>query len=137
MMTRSGRLSALETGLERTVTALKEAGKSVVLVYPIPEVGYDVPTTLAQIEASGRSASEFVRSVDLYWARQRSVSEILDRIGDGEKITRIYPHSLLCDDTECLTFAQGTPLYRDDDHLSVAGAEFIAPLFERVFTRPD
>lgn len=133
VLNQAQRLTAFEKGLNRTITTLKASGKSVVLVYPIPEVGYDVPTTLAKLEASGRSATDFVRPVDLFWGRQRSVFEVLDRAVEKKTLVPIYPHKVLCKNEQCLTYRAGKPLYRDDDHLSIPGAETIAPLFEPIF----
>lgn len=133
VLNRAERLAAFERGLNQTITSLESAGKSVVLVYPIPEVGYDVPTTLAKLEASGRSASDFVRPIELFWGRQRAVLEVLDRIAEKKTLPRIYPHKALCNNGQCLTYRSGKPLYRDDDHLSIPGAETIAPLFDPIF----
>lgn len=137
-LSREERIAGFKAGLNQTVEALHKVGKRVVLVYPIPEIGYDVPTTLAQLEASGRSASDFTRSIDLYWGRQEAVFETLDGIaGTGGNLVRLYPHKALCPGNTCLTYSNGAPLYRDDDHLSLAGAEFIAPMFEQLFAEPS
>lgn len=133
LLNRDARLVALEAGLERTITALEAAGKTVVITYPIPEVGYDVPTTLAKMEARGLSATDFSRPVELFWGRQRAVIDILDRVTKTNALQSVRPHTVLCPQDECLTYANGKPLYRDDDHLSIPGAEFIAPLFDPVF----
>lgn len=133
-LNREERIAGFKAGLSQTVAALHKAGKRVVLVYPIPEIGYDVPTTLAQLEASGRAASEFTQSIDLYWGRQKAVFDTLDGIaGTDRNMVRLYPHKTLCPADTCLTYSNGAPLYRDDDHLSLAGAEFVAPMFESLF----
>ena len=46
-------------------------------------------------------------------------------------VGRVYPAQKLCDEVECHVFADGKVLYRDSNHLSIAGSEFIAVLFER------
>lgn len=75
-------LDAIAEGYTETVTALAAAGKSVVLVYPVPRPGFDVPHTLAR-------------------------------------------HLL-----------GGDALYFDDNHLSIAGARRVGPLFDRYLDRP-
>jgi hypothetical protein len=121
-----------------TVSRLLSAGKKVVLVYPVPEVGYDVPLTLARMARDRRDVTSFTRPFSYFQQRQAPVFDALDRAGDSSLIVRIYPHRLLCDGVRCIVYAGGKPLYRDDDHLSPAGADFVAPLFEPLFTSdPD
>ena len=115
-----------------TVQKLNGAGKTVVLVYPIPETGYDIPRTLAQLANAGRDPATFVRPTDYYDRRQAFVLQTLDRVGNGDTI-RLRPRDLLCPGADCIVYAAGRPLYRDDDHLSIAGADYIASLFETVF----
>lgn len=128
-----GRLNLFSTALEKTVNELLSAGKKIVLVYPIPEVGYDVPVTLAQIVIKGQPPESFTRTIDHFWERQRSIFKMLDNLGQSQQVLRLYPHKQLCNAERCITYSDGNPLYRDDDHLSLAGAEFIAPIFRAIF----
>jgi hypothetical protein len=128
-----GRQALFKSALTETVESLLRAGKRVVLVYPIPEVGYNVPATLARLALKGEPLQLFTQPLDAYRARQRPTFDVLDGIGTSEKILRVYPHERLCENNRCIVFADGKPLYRDDDHLSVAGAEFISPLFDSIF----
>jgi hypothetical protein len=41
----------------------------------------------------------------------------------SDLVTTVDPVPWLCSDTECSTYLDGTWMYRDGDHLSVAGAE--------------
>lgn len=116
----------------RVAKSLAAAGKRVVLVYPIPEYSHSVPLLLARLdlrdgdlETAGMPRSDFER-------QSRPLVRQLDLIA-GKGIFRIRPADLLCDTARCRAAAAGRPLYFDDDHLSVAGARFIAPLFADVF----
>jgi peptidoglycan/LPS O-acetylase OafA/YrhL len=128
-----GRQALLQTQFEATVRALLDAGKRVVLVYPIPEVGYDVPAALAQMTLQGEDPASFTQPLSYYKQRQQFIFRVLDSLGQSKNIIRIYPHRLLCSETACVTYAYGKPLYRDGDHLSMAGADFVAPLLDSVF----
>lgn len=121
-----------ERHVRQTVETLRRMGKKVVLVYPVPEVGYDVPSTLARRALFGEEPESFTRPVSLYRKRSHFIAGVLDGLGD-EGIIRLHPESRLCDETDCLVYADGQPLYHDDDHLSLAGAAFLAPLFDPVF----
>jgi peptidoglycan/LPS O-acetylase OafA/YrhL len=132
-----GRQSLLKVQLEKTVKLLLDAGKRVVLVYPIPEVGYNVPAALAQMMVAQHELASFTRPFSYYKKRQQFIFSVLDDLGQSANIIRIYPHTRLCDAMTCLTYANGKPLYWDADHLSLAGADFVAPLLESVFGSID
>src|SRR5262249_30376273 len=51
--------AALEDRLRRTVQGLLDAGKVVVLVYPVPESNFDVPGALMKYSMAGRDPAEF------------------------------------------------------------------------------
>lgn len=116
-----------------TVKTLVDAGKTVAIVYPIPETGYYIPATLARLALAGRAPGTFTRPESYYSHRQRFVRRVLDALGPPEQIVRIRPNRRLCDGTRCIVYADGKPLYRDDDHLSLAGANYISDLFVPLF----
>jgi len=115
-----------------TVQALLAAGKHLTLVYPIPETGYPIPSTLARLAARGRDPASFTRPFDFYRQRHEFVFDVLDGLG-SDRISRVYPHERLCDDTACITWREGAPLYNDDDHVSQPGARYLAELLEPLF----
>ena len=104
-----------------------------VLVYPVPEVGYDVPSTLARLALKQRPIDSFTRPFSAYKNRQKAVFAALDDVGPSDHLIRIYPHERLCDETRCIVSLDGQPLYHDDDHLSLVGADYVAPSFEPAF----
>jgi len=121
---------------EATVQKLLEAQKRVVIVYPTPEVGFKVPTTLAKLAFQNRNPENFTVAKSLYDARNSEVITRLDGLPDNPALLRVYPSAKLCNDTECLTSIDGAALYHDDDHLSLEGAEFVSELFADVFDDP-
>ena len=134
VMEAQDRRALFASKMAETVTALTRAGKTVVLLYPIPETGYDIPQTLAAWLLTTGNPATFTRPADHYFNRQKFVFQVFDELQPaGAKLVRIYPHQRLCDETECIVYADGKPLYRDGDHVSLAGAEYLSPLFEPVF----
>jgi peptidoglycan/LPS O-acetylase OafA/YrhL len=114
-------------GLDRLITRLLASGKKVVLVYPIPETGYDVPSTLARLSDRGEDPASFTTPLSAYERRQRFILGMLDGFGDRRNLVRIYPQSVLCVGPRCLTSKDGKPLYFDSHHLSIAGARLLEP----------
>jgi len=119
-------------GMRKTVALLLAAGKRVVLVYPIPTAQASIPRTLARYAASGTSLDALTIDKRAYLQRNAYAFRLLDSFS-GANIVRIHPDERLCHGEICIVQAGGTPLYYDNQHLSIPGAEYVAPLFEAVF----
>jgi peptidoglycan/LPS O-acetylase OafA/YrhL len=112
-----------------TVESYLDRNKKVILIYPIPEVGWDVPNYLAKSTLfSGSVRTDLSTSYALYKARNKKAIDALDAIGNHENLTRIYPDRILCNTFQkerCVAQLNGVPLYYDNNHLSNFGAAFI------------
>lgn len=131
-----------------TAKSLSEQGHVLVLIYPIPEVGWNAPREVAS-RASGLPADAFrldgaeripwvqyswplpvpvTTSYQRYVERTESTFKIFDSI-PGDKVIRIYPHEIFCDNLQpagrCSTHSSTAIYYSDDDHLSLAGAQLL------------
>jgi peptidoglycan/LPS O-acetylase OafA/YrhL len=127
----AGARRAFETSFRRTVRRLLQAGKRVVIVYPVPEVGYDVPSTAARLLAQGYDLSTFGMPEHLYRERQQIAFGILNRLGRHVGLIRIYPTQALCPQDRCVAMMDGKPLYFDSHHLSIPGSKTLVPLLAR------
>jgi hypothetical protein len=110
-----------------SILELLNEGKRVILVYPIPEVGWNVPTRLMKLKVRGIE-SNITTKFRRYMERSAPVLEVFDNLGIHEKLDRVYPHQLFCDedlDGRCYTELNGELLYFDDDHLSSFGAQLV------------
>jgi hypothetical protein len=116
----------IREALERTIGALEAAGKSVVVLGPVPEIGFDVPACVAR------------RNMPLSVARSCEVSPavVAERIGFAEswirsvhaperRVCAALPSEFMCSEAGCRSTLAGTPLYVDDDHLTRSGAEWL------------
>ena len=109
-----------------------KAGKKVVLVYPIPETGWDVPAYLSKkliFDHPKLDAADGSTSYDVYKKRNAEATRILDSIGEHTNLIRVRPDQLFCGTyvkNRCITHLEGVPLYFDDDHLSNAGARLVS-----------
>jgi len=119
--------------LDVTVNRLLAAGKVVVLVYPLPDLDFRAPWVIGRLLTSGKDpASKSVSFADSQES-QKDVFAVLDRLGVSGRVLRVYPHQRLCDEERCLVYANKAILYRDDNHLSSAGAAFVMPALAPVF----
>ena len=105
-------------------------GRRVILVYPIPPAGWDVPTRMAQLALYGSDQQQQLStSYDRYMERSRHAKRLLDAVPDHPNLYRVRPSKALCNREEagrCMLELNGRPLYIDDDHPSRAGAAIIA-----------
>jgi hypothetical protein len=120
----------ISANLMNSIRLILESGRKVILIYPIPEAGWDVPGRLARIyklngEIRAEDAStSYVRFIE----RNKDAYIALDSLGDHRNLIRIKPENFLCNtyvENRCITHINGTPLYFDNNHLSNAGAQII------------
>jgi hypothetical protein len=106
--------------------------RTVYLLRPIPEMGFDVPKTLSRRMAWGItgdvsiSMEDYRKRNDWVWAAQDAA-----RNQCGIKI--LDPTRYLCRDGRCYGSQSGRPLYFDDNHLSEFGNRLLVPMFAEVF----
>jgi len=126
-------VEAVRRGIQRLV----DAGKQVLLVYPLVEVGWNVPEKLnserpddfAELKAWLRE-NPLTVSFEAYMTRAQETFEAFDSF-DHPNVHRVYPHELLCN-TEiqgrCVTHDEDHLYYADDDHPTSRGSEMINDL---------
>ena len=146
LLTISDRQNAIKENYVLTVQKILDAGHTVVLLYPIPEVGIHVPKTLLKrIDDKCLSARDIVTknpvttSYKIFEERTEKSVRILNSI-NGDKVFRIIPSEIFCEPTvlgRCMTHNSEVSFYRDDDHLSQFGAELILKKFEKLISSQD
>lgn len=109
-----------------TVGALLSAGKTVVVIYPLPDHSSHVPRALARYATRGRSPDLFARSRADFFQSNKRAFRALDTLGDRSGLVRVYPHHLFCNERWCRAIEGGRPLYFDDNHLDLIGARKVA-----------
>lgn len=133
--TNTERIGRLAIAIADTIEALAQHGHQVVLVYPIPEVGFSVPEYLSRRALFGIHSQPLSTSYQIFLERQRHSYAALDGIPDSENLLRIYPAELFCNTRlagRCAAELDGEPLYRDDDHLNKStGSRMLMDLIQR------
>ena len=117
-----------------SIKYLINLGKKVILVYPIPEVGWNVPDYFLKYSFSNKIDSNNTNPVigstsyDVFVNRNNEVYNILDSIGEHPNLFRVYPDKIFCNtfaSERCSVQNNGQIFYRDDDHPSLAGSKLI------------
>lgn len=142
----SERQSAINDNYILTVQKILDAGHTVVLLYPIPEVGIHVPKILLKrIDGKHLSARDIANqnpvttSYKVFEKRTENSVRILDSI-KNENVFRIIPSEIFCEQTSlgrCVTHNTEVSFYRDDNHISEYGADLILKEFEKLISASD
>ncbi len=135
-MSEAQRESAALAGYRESVRDLLADGKTVYLVYPIPEVGWHVPDHLFKLRVLRGDSRLVTTSSARFRERTARVVANFDALGESSTLVRIRPSDWLCNRTEpgrCVTELDGEILYADDNHPSLAGARrLVQQLFQGV-----
>jgi hypothetical protein len=127
------RVEMLRQGIINSLQELVDAGHRLVLIYPVPEVGWDVPAALSRVAPMSANALEdwldnggIDTSLHVFNTRNEAAYEVLDNVV-GDNVLRIYPAESLCrrDTARCITHTRDVVYYSDNDHLTRAGAELV------------
>jgi hypothetical protein len=140
LITKDQRNVFIRNQFQKTVAAMLRAGHIVILIYPIPEVGWHVPREILKVVGHNYSmANELMSqnpittSYSVFKDRTRKSYQVLDSI-ESERIIRVYPEKLFCDIAHkgrCQTHDIENSFYIDDDHLSVAGSQMLVKMVKR------
>ncbi len=118
-------------GLDRTVAALRAAGKQVLLVGPVPEIGWTVPQVLARLEQEHKGNVVVAPPAKAFYEREAQVLPLFHEMAERDGVSAVFPHDYLCQSGRCAVRKNGVPLYRDEHHLSDYGARKLEPLLSR------
>ena len=131
-----GKFDKIENSFKESVQILSNKNK-IILVYPIPEQGWNVPKKLHYQLLFKKNKNNLndknnwiTTSYDSYKKRTSDIFRMLDSIS-GDNIYRVYPHKLFCDtmvSERCISHDDKDLFYGDDDHPSLKGAEMINEL---------
>jgi hypothetical protein len=119
-------------GFLRTVTRLESRHHNIVLIGPVPESQWNVRLTLARSKNIG-TEFDFEQPMKDYRARNSDVLTLFSSAARQGDLKIINPSDRLCDNRACKTHIGERPLYFDDNHLTIFGAEYLKPALEDIF----
>lgn len=106
----------------------------VYLLQPIPEIGVDVPKTLARRLMRDPHAAEVTLDMADYQARHAFTLALMETTRQAcPRIHLLDPTPYFCQDGTCFGSQQHRPLYYDNNHLSEHGNRRLTPLFRLMF----
>ncbi len=127
------------SSLQLVINKLRGMGKRVLLLEQAPQVkaGYqDIPSVLARIDLYGLKR-DLRPTIEAYEKEQIDMIPIYAALESDYPGLIVSPREVLCTDGHCAVERDGVSYYYDDDHLSRAGAQSIAPLLnDYISTRP-
>lgn len=105
--------------------------RPVYLMRPIPEMGVNIPKTLARRISFGMEGEMSISRAE-YRARNDWVWRAQDLARDRCGARILDPTIALCSDDRCYGSKHGRPLYYDDNHLSEYGNKLLVPMYAEV-----
>jgi hypothetical protein len=123
----------LHRGIMATIEALQNSGAKIWIMRQVPKYSWNVPKALASAVLHGHDPEQLGQPV----AEQRIQMQIQNPIFEGissSNVTILDPTDFFVDGSgRCRVAKDGKSLYFDTDHVNLAGAFMLRPLFEPIF----
>jgi peptidoglycan/LPS O-acetylase OafA/YrhL len=130
-------LAIWEQGMRMTFQAMEDAGKKVTFVLNNPELPFDPRVCVKRpVEWFSQARTPCAMTREEFNQRAQPYRDLMQRIVSDYPSVQLFDLAeYLCDEDLCYAQKDGLLLYRDDNHLSPAGARYIAPALWRSITR--
>jgi peptidoglycan/LPS O-acetylase OafA/YrhL len=123
----------LTEGINSSIKNILEKGHTLILVYPVPEMGFNPLALLTRKHIYSKIINKKLEvpilsgSYDVYMERNKIIFNTLDKF-QNSNIYRVYPHKHFCNTlikNRCVANNKMHLFYADDDHLSLEGSKYI------------
>jgi len=120
-------------GFKSSAKNILEKGHTLILVYPVPEMGFDVRkkiiknNTIFYYLNNKTEIPILTGSYDVYKERNKIIFETLDSI-QGPNVYRVYPHKSFCNTVivnRCAANNKEHLFYYDGHHLALEGSKYV------------
>ena len=111
-------------GLQSTIDQLTAKGITPVLMEDTPYPGQDIPTCLSRHYTNVQLCNPIISS-----AFRDDMHQMLEDF-DAANVHVLWTRRWFCTDAGCPTVVGNILVYRDDNHMSVTFASFLAPLLD-------
>lgn len=124
---------AFELGLKVTINEIIKSGKKLIFVHQLPELGFDPRKCLGRFKQF--KSLECSLDINIVNQRLNPYKNVTNKILINKpNIFQYNPSHFVCSSKACKPFNKdGILFYKDDDHMSMIGSEFIAKeIFETI-----
>ena len=129
-----GTYNNIETSFKEVIRNISKKNK-VILIYPIPEVGYDIPKKVFDYYLSGdldlKDTETFFRySYEIFKDKSKKVYELFDSL-NFKNVIKVKPENVLCNTIikgKCEVHDKTNMYYIDSVHLSYPGSILVNDL---------
>lgn len=111
--------------------SMQELEKPVRFISPVPTYAYHVPKELYRLTLDDNNSQPSPLEFEEYLESVKDFSYLMRELGI-EPVSIFRTEEYLCDGSTCLMEVDGRPLYFDSGHLTLTGAETLAPLFIQI-----
>ena len=128
----------------KSIYEILNNGNQVILIYPIPEIGWNPIRKLINDSYFSKSKmmdilsnNSISTSYKIYEERAKETFNLYDAIKHNN-LKRIYPHKLFCNnliENRCIFNNSKKIFYYDDDHLSLDGSKLLLKLVAKELKR--
>lgn len=118
-----------EIALNKTIRALQSAGKKVIFLHDVPELGFNVRkcATSRPFSVTSKVMNPCILEKEKFVERNKEFRAMTTRVFKHYPNVQVIDLAKgLCDDQYCYGAKDGVLFYTDDDHLSQRGAEYVA-----------
>jgi hypothetical protein len=116
---------------------LLAAGKTIVLIMPLLNIGFDLPQRWIENQIrAGRAIDEWKVEASpglMMSAFRREIAAALDRFRDNPRLLTVDPSAVVCEHGYCYLVRDGQANFRDTAHISNVNAGQYRSLFEVAF----
>lgn len=115
-------------GIGRFISEISKLDKEIFIVFPTPEMGWEIPKNLARIMYFYNKVEEDTLSISkkVYLDRNKKIITFFKGIEKDYKIKTIDPVNIFCNENICKSHLNGKPLFFDDDHMSELGSKLLS-----------
>ena len=119
------------------VDSLLSAGKTVVLIMPLLDIGFDLPQRWIENQIrAGKAIEEWKVEAGpglTMSAFRNEIARVLDRYRDNPHLVTVDPLSVVCEHGYCYLVRNGQANFRDTAHISNVNASQYRGLFDAAF----
>jgi peptidoglycan/LPS O-acetylase OafA/YrhL len=125
---------AFQRGLIKTVDTLSANRNEIWVIQQVPAAAFDLPVAAAMAEHRGIDKNFLRPVVSIHDTNTSVLNEIFEEARVHYNLHFIDPKDILCAPHYCDIEHEGELLYRDFHHLSNAGARYLTPGLNEIFS---